>query len=84
MKLNILESLMPQMEHESSLKFKVPANQMCWHTPVIPAQKGLRQENLKFEASLGHEVRLWLRRQNTELPVLSNWFCQNGADWAFY
>lgn len=62
-------------------KFKVPANQMWWHTPVIPAQEGLRQENLKF--SLGHKARLCLRRQNTGLPALSNWLCQNGGDWAF-
>jgi hypothetical protein len=28
-----------------------------WHTPIIPALRGLRQEDLEFEARLGYTVR---------------------------
>jgi hypothetical protein len=33
-------------------------------TPVIPALKRLRQEGLKFKASLGYIVRTFSKKQN--------------------
>jgi hypothetical protein len=35
-----------------------------WHTPVIPAFWQLRQEDLKFQATLGYIARLSLQKQN--------------------
>jgi hypothetical protein len=37
-----------------------------WHTLVIPALGKWRQENLKFEASLGYIPRLRLKKANTK------------------
>jgi hypothetical protein len=38
-------------DHSKGLK-----SQTWWHTPVIPALSSLRQEDLKFKASLGYIV----------------------------
>jgi hypothetical protein len=45
-----------------------------WHMAVIPAFKGMRQEDGKFEANLGYVVRPCLRSQNkTKKLVENNW-----------
>jgi hypothetical protein len=38
-------------------------SQVWWLTPVIPALRGLRQENQEFEASLGYIARCCLKRK---------------------
>jgi hypothetical protein len=35
-----------------------------WYTSIIPALRRLRQENFKFETSLGYLVRPCLKKQN--------------------
>jgi hypothetical protein len=36
---------------------------MWWHAFIIPALMRLRQEDLKFEASLGYTARCYLEEQ---------------------
>jgi uncharacterized membrane protein len=41
----------------------------CWHTPVIPALRRLRQENHDLEASLAHIERARLRARGVTQVV---------------
>jgi hypothetical protein len=42
------------------------------HTPVIPAIKRLRQEDLKFKANLSYIGRPCLKKKNTSFPHLKS------------
>lgn len=53
---------------------KILTKSDCWHKPVTPGNWRLRQENLKFEASLGCSVR-------SEQKVKEDWAQQQNARW---
>jgi hypothetical protein len=49
--------------------------QVGWHSSVIPALRRLRQEEGKFETSLGHIVRLCLKKN----PGVAGHACTPGG-----
>jgi hypothetical protein len=43
---------------------KVSMSRVWWHTPIMPALQRVRQEDAQLQASLGHAVRLCLKKLN--------------------
>jgi hypothetical protein len=43
---------------------------VCWHLPVIPALRRLRQEDFEFKGSLCYKMRLCLKKKQGRMEGL--------------